>query len=346
MRFWLLVLVFAAGLAVGLCLRPGPGTPGARTDPDAAEAAEADDDRARTIRVGGRRAVVLTEVERELAGIRTVIAVRETAVPERLAFATVMDDASLVAMVTQRRALADELALQRGLETELAQRIARLGPDVASGAERTRLNADLQRVRRERVRLEGALAEASLALRREVGELTGQLKDGAPLIDALERGQQRLLRLRLPLGERMPAGTGFVFVAPDGRRDAARKAYVLGAAPLAPGELPAAAYFLRMEAPDLQPGMLADAYVPLPDRAVAGVALPRSAVVWYAGGRWCYLEQDDGTFVRTRVAAAAEFGSRLVVDAGIAPGDRVVATGAEVLLAEEFRARIPEEDDD
>ena len=345
MRLWPFVLVFAMGLAAGLFVRPGPGSLDELRAPDAVDDDE-DEGRVRTARVGGRRAVVLTGVERQLAGIRTVIAVRETAVPEMLAFASVVDDASLIAMVARRRALADELAVQRELESEFARRIAMLGPDVASGAERTRLTADLQQVRRERVRLEGALAGARLALRREVGDLTRQFAEGAPLLEALESGQQRVLRLRLPLGERMPAGTGFVFVAPDGRRDTARKGYVLGPAPVTAGALPATAYFLRMEAPDLQPGMLVDVYVPLPDRALAGIALPRSAVVWYAGGRWCYLEEQDNAFVRTRVEAAAEFGSRLVVDAGIPAGARVVATGAEVLLAEEFRASIPEEDDD
>lgn len=57
--------------------------------------------------------------------------------------------------------------------------------------------------------------------------------------------------------------------------------------------------------------------------------IPESAVVWLDGKPWVYVEQAPGHFVRRELEASR-----------IAPNARVVITGAQMLLSQEFRAQI------
>lgn len=59
------------------------------------------------------------------------------------------------------------------------------------------------------------------------------------------------------------------------------------------------------------------------------VRVPDSAVVWLDGKPWVYVEEGGGRFVRR------ELGSQ-----GIAPDARVVVSGAQMLLSQEFRTQI------
>jgi len=89
-----------------------------------------------------------------------------------------------------------------------------------------------------------------------------------------------------------------------------------------------------------------DIWVPQSGPGVAGVEVPYSAVVWYAGKPWIYVEQAPGRFVRRAVGRHTENGSDWFVRAGLRSGERIVVTGGQMLLSEEFRWQIPEEDND
>lgn len=65
-----------------------------------------------------------------------------------------------------------------------------------------------------------------------------------------------------------------------------------------------------------------------------GVQVPESAVVWLDGKPWVYVQESDSRFVRR------EFGTQTV-----APNERVVITGAQMLLSQEFRSQIHMEEE-
>jgi hypothetical protein len=73
--------------------------------------------------------------------------------------------------------------------------------------------------------------------------------------------------------------------------------------------------------------------------ALAGVAVPAAALVFAGGGAWCYVQTADETFERRalrldRPLAAGYF--QTMDDGSFAPGERVVVTGAGLLLAREI----------
>jgi len=88
--------------------------------------------------------------------------------------------------------------------------------------------------------------------------------------------------------------------------------------------------------------------------AASGVIIPNTAVVWYAGKPWAYFKQNKNKagldqFVRKPISTDSE------VDSGIGNGwfnqsvdenSEVVVSGAQLLLSEEFKYLIKNENED
>ena len=80
-------------------------------------------------------------------------------------------------------------------------------------------------------------------------------------------------------------------------------------------------------------------------RATNGIIIPSNAVVWYAGTPWAYFKQDSGKFVRKPISADTEVDAGWF-NTGFAIDSEVVVKGAQLLLSEEFKYLIKNENDD
>lgn len=87
------------------------------------------------------------------------------------------------------------------------------------------------------------------------------------------------------------------------------------------------------------PGTLVEAAVPR-GAAREGVLVPDRAVVQWDGLAWAYLRRAPGRYTRVRVPTDRPVPGGWIAGPPLSPGDRVVVTGAEELLSEEFRARV------
>jgi len=96
--------------------------------------------------------------------------------------------------------------------------------------------------------------------------------------------------------------------------------------------------------PGLVPGINLSVFLPSgsPEN---GVVVPSGAVVWSQGSAWCYVEESSGRYVRTAVQTTNPLPGGWFVTAGIGPNARVVTTGAQTLLSEEFRSQIQADKD-
>ncbi len=81
-------------------------------------------------------------------------------------------------------------------------------------------------------------------------------------------------------------------------------------------------------------------------RGGTGVLLPEAAVVWQSGSAWIWQPSAAGTFVRRSVIPGAAVKGGWLVSAGLSPGQTVVVEGAQLLLSEESRAQIRNENGD
>ncbi len=76
-----------------------------------------------------------------------------------------------------------------------------------------------------------------------------------------------------------------------------------------------------------------------------GVIIPSDAVVWYAGEPWAYFKEGDAQFVRKPISADTELDTGWF-NQNISEDSQVVISGAQLLLSEEFKYLIKNENED
>jgi hypothetical protein len=92
------------------------------------------------------------------------------------------------------------------------------------------------------------------------------------------------------------------------------------------------------------PGMNVRAYL-ASGQPVDGYVIPSSAVIWWSGHAWVYVRVEEDSFTRREIPtdmSAGRDGGGFVVPVRAFPGPQpqIVATSAQLLLSEEFRAQI------
>ena len=74
--------------------------------------------------------------------------------------------------------------------------------------------------------------------------------------------------------------------------------------------------------------------------ALAGVMVPRTAIVRFHGDAWVYVQTGADTFERVAIALDHPLADGWFVRAGLKPQAKVVTTGAQQLLSEELKGQI------
>lgn len=165
--------------------------------------------------------------------------------------------------------------------------------------------------------------------------------------------EQRAFLIQLVLPYQLPRDRikGAVSVSPAMARENRRAARYVADSPRVDSTLFGETYFYLVEGGALRAGMRVTARVSLGDARRDGVVVPASAVVWYAGKAWAYARKDPETFARYEVSTAQEFdggwfNAARDDGAGLKVGDQVVVSGAQLLLSEELKYQIRNENED
>lgn len=178
----------------------------------------------------------------------------------------------------------------------------------------------------------GGTVERILA---QPGEL---VQPGQPLLELMDYGAP-IARLAWTDGAKgPPVVIGLTPLGGGTRRQGKLQGPAPEADPVTGG--PAFLYRLGGAGTVLRPGAALIASYSDPEGSRRGVEVPNSAVVQWDALAWVYVERATGKFARVRVPTDHPVPNGWRVERGLAPGDRVVTTGAGQLLSEEFRARI------
>jgi hypothetical protein len=169
---------------------------------------------------------------------------------------------------------------------------------------------------------------------------------GSDHLERLLRREDVLLLITLDAQTILPDGTTFVHAGRSPDRTQARKAYLISPAPRTSSVSQGETYIFRTPGDKLRTGMRVNAWITLGKDLEQGVDVPQGAIVWYAGQPWVYVEVDKGLFTRRSVATYRQTDFGWFVGGVLKPDDRVVIRGGQMLLSEEFRGQIPEEDPD
>ena len=168
----------------------------------------------------------------------------------------------------------------------------------------------------------------------------------SPILEALLQQRAFLVQLVLPYDLPKSAARGRISVVPAMARENARIARLVADSPQVDPGLPGETYFYVLDGGSFRAGMRVAARVGLGGAPVAGVIVPAQAVVWHAGKAWAYLKQDEQSFARHEVSASEERDGGWFNAGGLEAGDEVVVSGAQLLLSEELKYQIRNENED
>ncbi|MGD9602867.1 MAG: hypothetical protein AB7O21_06370 [Gammaproteobacteria bacterium] len=358
MRIWLLLVGIALGAAVTLWLTDATRGPlrdvGTRTpDAPAADAGsdeDDDDDDAVPVRVrqiDGDVVVVLRPEEIRLADLDTAPPARVEVAAMEKSFGRVADPAPVLEAARTAGAARAAAAAQRTVIAALAQRLSRLRQLAAAGEitvarELADLEVQLRREQATATARDAALAAADGTLVARWGTaLAAGAAQRAPWFQALAAGEAQLVEF----GARVPP-PATITASPQAQAEDPRPVEVIGAAPTAFGAAQIPTYHGIARDPRLRVGMQLTCLLPHEAPATAGWLVPGAALVWHDGAQWFYVRSAPGEFRRHRADGGLPHAGGRVLVAGLTADSAVVVRGAQALLAEEFRAHIPEEDDD
>lgn len=164
--------------------------------------------------------------------------------------------------------------------------------------------------------------------------------------DALAQQRDALLRVAFPYDAATPSPQSTLAVAPLAASGAARAARFVSAASQVDPTSPGVTYFYVAPAQGLREGMRLAGRLKQTGAAREGVNIPAAAVVWHAGKAWAYVQLEDDEFARKEVSTAHELPGGWFDAAQFKPGDEVVVSGAQLLLSEELKYQIRNENED
>lgn len=230
------------------------------------------------------------------------------------------------------------------------ERMRQLNQDDRNVSERA-VQAAEARWRGDQARLAAGQQAASgllEAMRNQWGEeLTRSAADSrSPMFTHLLGRDEVIVQLSLPLDFNGKPDNDGVRVAPVGQEAAGRPARFLSASPQTDAVLPGKTYFYRVAWSGLRSGMRVVGRIRLAGQPQSGILVPGSAVVWTAGKAWVYIKRGEDEFERREVSTRHELGEGWFSAGGFSAGEQVVVRGAQLLLSEEFKYQIRNENED
>ncbi len=179
------------------------------------------------------------------------------------------------------------------------------------------------------------------------GTVTGWATNpDSQMMQALLQQRSFLVQLVLPPDLPRTALRERTVLAPAAARERQQSARLVGASPQIDPAFPGDTYFYLVESGNLRAGTRLVGRVSLSEASVSGVIVPSAAVVWHAGKAWAYVKDDEQTFARHEISTVEEMDGGWFNATGFGAGEDVVVSGAQLLLSEELKYQIRNENED
>lgn len=186
------------------------------------------------------------------------------------------------------------------------------------------------------------------SLRQQWGETIARWamgESGSPLAKLFSH-EEVLVQVTLPFEEELPEKLSAIQISPAGGHGKAVSATYVSPSPQSDSTIQGRTFFFRAPASELRAGMRVEAHFNSSGKQAEGVLIPGAAVVWYAGKAWAYRMEGKERFLRTLVNTAQPSGDGWFDTGSFKAGDRVVTSGTQLLLSEEFKYQIKNENED
>ena len=174
-------------------------------------------------------------------------------------------------------------------------------------------------------------------------------------LQSLLQHREVLVLITLPLDSATPKAGESVSITPTGTNTKAIQATYVAASPQTDATIQGRTYYYRASADTLRAGMRLNVQLKEATRNEKanaeknniGTIVPSSAVVWYGGKAWVYKKQGKEQFIRLPISTESPAsGGWFTQNKQLNNGDELVVNGAQLLLSEEFKYQIKNENED
>ena len=175
-------------------------------------------------------------------------------------------------------------------------------------------------------------------------------KNTTSLLQNLLDYKEVLIQITLPFDTAEPAVNSHVMITPTTSSSSTITATYLAHSPMSNATVQGKTYFYHASSDSLRAGMPVKVLSLSNAKKTAGVVIPNNAVVWYGGKPWVYRKISADQFSRLPIDTNTEtengwfYQSNLKGD--LTSGEQVVTSGAQLLLSEEFKSQITNENED
>lgn len=166
------------------------------------------------------------------------------------------------------------------------------------------------------------------------------------LLQSLTTNQAVLIQVTLPFDAIEPSEKSSIMVTPTAAPGQLIPAVFISRAPLSNTTIQGKTYFYMAKTSQLRAGMQVSTISPTSNKASEGVIIPNTAIIWFAGKSWVYKKNSEDKFSRMPVMTDKEVDNGWFHQGKLKAGDAVVTNGAQLLLSEEFKSQITNENDD
>lgn len=166
------------------------------------------------------------------------------------------------------------------------------------------------------------------------------------LLQNLISNQEVLIQTTLPFDAVEPKVNSSIMIAPTAAPSHTIRAYYISRAPVSNSTIQGKTYFYRAKTKELRAGMQVNALSSTSNKVSDGVIIPNTAIIWYAGKSWVYKKTGSDKFIRIPVNTDIEVENGWFYQGSLKAKDLVVTSGAQLLLSEEFKSQITNENED
>ncbi len=171
------------------------------------------------------------------------------------------------------------------------------------------------------------------------------LDEKSRFLESVARGREVLIQVTLPLSETLEKGADAHLYR---NRETSRPivAKYVSPAPRVDPAIQGETHFYRATTQQLRTGMAVDVAVIPSTEPLSGIFVPETAVIWRDGQAWIYVQTTAENFERMVLSTDYKAVGGWFTQRPDWAGMDVVVVGAQVLLSEEFRTHLGDDDDD
>ncbi|MFM9836566.1 MAG: hypothetical protein ACKVOA_10750 [Methylophilaceae bacterium] len=166
-----------------------------------------------------------------------------------------------------------------------------------------------------------------------------------PYLQNLLNRKNMLVQMSLPTNASTPKTGSVMHIAPLSETAMTIRAIYISPAAQTDTSSYGKTFYFSAPAETLRIGMRVIAENPYNSSVNRGAVVPSKAVVWYGGKPWAYFKQGKDQFVRKPISTDTET-NKGWFNKDISANSEVVVNGAQLLLSEEFKYQIKNENED